>query len=83
MRVSLKPAKRPFNIDAVLRRIRQEVKQFADAAMFGLAEQGYVTPFQIDSRVLQLDLLPAIFARLSPLKRKLVQSSIAVAPTCL
>jgi endonuclease-3 len=45
MRVSLKPAKRPFNIDTVLRRIRQEVKQFADAAMFDLAEQGYATPF--------------------------------------
>ncbi|HYS69464.1 MAG TPA: endonuclease III [Gemmatimonadaceae bacterium] len=29
----------------VLRRIRLEVKQFADAAMFDLAEQGYATPF--------------------------------------
>jgi hypothetical protein len=38
MRVSLKPAKRPFNIHAMLRRIRKEVKQFADAAMFDLAE---------------------------------------------
>jgi hypothetical protein len=45
MRVSLKPAKRPFNIHAMLRRIRQEVKQFADAAMFDLAEQSYATPF--------------------------------------
>src|SRR3982074_2920994 len=45
MRASLKPAKRPFNIDIVHRRIRQEVKQFADAAMFDLAEQGYSTPF--------------------------------------
>jgi endonuclease-3 len=45
MRVSLKPAKLPFNIHAMLRRIRQEVKQFADAAMFDLAEQGYATPF--------------------------------------
>jgi endonuclease-3 len=43
--VSLEPAKRPFNIDTVVRRIRQEVKQFADAAMFDLAEQGYATPF--------------------------------------
>jgi endonuclease-3 len=45
MRVSLKQAKRPFNIHAMLRRIRQEVTQFADAAMFDLAEQGYATPF--------------------------------------
>lgn len=45
MRVSLKRAKRAFNIHAMLRRIRQEVKQFADAAMFDLAEQGYATPF--------------------------------------
>jgi endonuclease-3 len=45
MQRSLEPAKRPFNIHAMLRRIRQEVKQFADAAMFDLAEQGYATPF--------------------------------------
>ena len=45
MRASLEPARRPFNIHAMLRRIRQEVKQFADAAMFDLAEQGYATPF--------------------------------------
>src|SRR5256885_16942047 len=45
MRRSLEPAKRPFNIHAMLRRIRQEVKQFADAAMFDLAEQGFATPF--------------------------------------
>ncbi|MDQ6870766.1 MAG: endonuclease III [Gemmatimonadota bacterium] len=29
----------------MLARIRQEVKQFADAAMFDLAKQGYATPF--------------------------------------
>ena len=38
-------AKRPFDIDEMLRRIRHEVKQFADAAMFDLADQGYATPF--------------------------------------
>ena len=38
-------AKRPFDIDEVVRRIRHEVKQFADAAMFDLADQGYATPF--------------------------------------
>jgi endonuclease-3 len=37
--------KRPFNIHTVLRRIRMEVKQFADAAMFDLAAQGYASPF--------------------------------------
>ena len=45
MGVSLDTAKRPFNIHAMLRRIRLEVKQFADAAMFDLAEQGYATAF--------------------------------------
>jgi endonuclease-3 len=37
--------KRPFNIHTVLRRIRLEVKQFADAAMFDLAARGYASPF--------------------------------------
>lgn len=41
----LRVAKRPFNIHAVLRRIRAEVKQFADAAMFDLAAQGYTSAF--------------------------------------
>src|SRR5947208_8574602 len=45
MAVNLRTEKRPFNIHTVLRRIRQEVKQFADAAMFDLAEQGFATPF--------------------------------------
>jgi len=45
MAVNLRTEKRPFNIHTVLRRIRLEVKQFADAAMFDLAEQGYATPF--------------------------------------
>jgi endonuclease-3 len=38
-------AKRRFDIDEVLHRIRHEVKQFADAAMFDLADQGYATAF--------------------------------------
>ena len=38
-------AKRPFDIDEMVHRIRHEVKQFADAAMFDLADQGYATPF--------------------------------------
>jgi endonuclease-3 len=43
--VNLRASKRPFNIHAVLRRIRLEVKQFADAAMFDLANRGYASPF--------------------------------------
>jgi len=45
MGASLHSEKRAFNIHTVLRRIRLEVKQFADAAMFDLADQGYATPF--------------------------------------
>src|SRR4030088_1180871 len=45
MRAHLEQAQRPLNIHAMLRRVRQEVSQFADAAMFDLAEQGYATPF--------------------------------------
>ena len=45
MGATIDQAKRPFNIHTVLRRIRLEVKQFADAAMFDLADQGYATPF--------------------------------------
>jgi endonuclease III len=45
MSVSIRSAKRPFDIHAVIRRIRQGVKQFADAAMFDLAAQGFASPF--------------------------------------
>jgi endonuclease-3 len=45
MGVSPRSAKRAFDIHEVVRRIRLEVKQFADAAMFDLAEQGYTTAF--------------------------------------
>jgi endonuclease-3 len=38
-------AKLPFNIHAVVRRIRKEVSRFADAAMFDLAAQGYASAF--------------------------------------
>ncbi|MDP9201072.1 MAG: endonuclease III [Gemmatimonadota bacterium] len=43
--MNLRTPKRPFNIHTVLRRIRLEVKRFADAAMFDLAAQGYDSPF--------------------------------------
>lgn len=45
MTVRVRTKKRAFDIHEVLRRIREEVKQFADAAMFDLASQGYATPF--------------------------------------
>jgi endonuclease-3 len=45
MGVTPRSAKRPFDIHTVVRRVRLEVKQFADAAMFDLAEQGFASPF--------------------------------------
>jgi endonuclease III len=45
MGVDLEANKRPFDIHAVVRRVRREVKKFADAAMFDLAAQGYATAF--------------------------------------
>jgi endonuclease-3 len=45
MGVSLGAAKKPYNIHAMVRRIRLEVKQFADAAMFELADRGYTSAF--------------------------------------
>jgi endonuclease-3 len=38
--------KLPFDIDAVIWRIRKAVKPFPKAAMFELADRGYRTPFQ-------------------------------------
>jgi endonuclease-3 len=37
--------KKPFDIDAVVRRIRKEVAQYADAAMFDLRSQGFSSVF--------------------------------------
>jgi endonuclease III len=45
MMATARTRKHAFDIHEVVRRIRQEVKQFADAAMFDLAGQGYATPF--------------------------------------
>jgi endonuclease-3 len=39
-------AKRPFDIHAVVRRVRNAVTEHADAAMFDLAERGFKTVFQ-------------------------------------
>src|SRR4051812_11138170 len=40
------PAKRPFDIDEVLRRVAEAVKPYPKAAMFELADEGYATPFE-------------------------------------
>jgi endonuclease-3 len=39
-------AKKPFDINVVLRRIRAAVRDFPDAAMFALRDQGFGTLFQ-------------------------------------
>ncbi|HKP87987.1 MAG TPA: endonuclease III [Blastocatellia bacterium] len=39
-------AKRPFDIDTAIRRIRKAVEPFAKAAMFELAEEGFDSPFE-------------------------------------
>ncbi len=41
-----KTGKRPFDIHAVVRRIRKEVAQYADAAMFDLRSHGFGSIFQ-------------------------------------
>ncbi len=38
--------KKPFNVGAVLGRVRKSVAQFADAAMFALRDEGYSSVFQ-------------------------------------
>ncbi|HET7604301.1 MAG TPA: endonuclease III [Gemmatimonadales bacterium] len=43
---SLRRSKLPFDIDAVLRRIREAVRPFPKAAMFALAEEGYDSLFE-------------------------------------
>lgn len=45
MDATLRVPKRPFDIHAMVRRIRKEVRQFADAAMFDLAARGYSSAF--------------------------------------
>ncbi len=43
---SVEADKEPFDIDAVLARIRETVRSFADAAMFALAAHGHETLFE-------------------------------------
>jgi endonuclease-3 len=45
-RTRISPRKRPFEISTVLRRIRSTVRDFADAAMFALATEGYTSVFE-------------------------------------
>jgi endonuclease-3 len=42
----LDKGKEPIDIDEMMRRIGKEVRDFADAAMFELAEEGHGTPFE-------------------------------------
>ncbi|HJQ10898.1 MAG TPA: endonuclease III [Gemmatimonadaceae bacterium] len=77
-------AKRPYDIDDMVRRIRDEVKQFADAAMFDLADQGYATPFHqlaacvISVRTLDEVSLPAAIRlfRAAPTPEKVSKLSV-------
>lgn len=39
--------KRPFDIDRAVQKIRQAVQPFPKAAMFALADEGFVTPFEM------------------------------------
>jgi endonuclease-3 len=39
-------SKRPFDIDQVMRRIRVATRQFAKAALFELADDGFTSPFE-------------------------------------
>ena len=39
-------SKRPFDIDKVIRRVREAVRPFAKAAMFELADDGFNSPFE-------------------------------------
>src|SRR2546428_1848126 len=39
-------SKRPFDIDKVIRRIREAARTFAKAAMFELADDGFNSPFE-------------------------------------
>jgi endonuclease-3 len=41
------PAKKPFDIEAAMQRIRKEVHPFAKAALFELAEEGFDSAFEI------------------------------------
>jgi endonuclease-3 len=40
------PAKRPFDIDAAIARIREAVRPFPQAALFELADDGFRSPFE-------------------------------------
>lgn len=41
------PAKRPFDIDLAVHRIRDEVSPYPKAALFELAEEGFDSPFEL------------------------------------
>lgn len=65
-----RPDKRPFDIDDVLARVRESVREFADAAMFALAARGHDSLFEqlvaciLSIRTLDEVSLPAALALL-------------------
>jgi endonuclease III len=44
--MSLDDEKRPFDIDLALERIEEEIRPFPKAALFELAEDGFISPFE-------------------------------------
>ena len=78
-------AKRPFDIDVVMRRIRKAVAGFPDAAMFALREEGYGSVFQqlvaciISIRTTDEVSLPTALAllRRAPTPAKMLQLDVA------
>jgi endonuclease-3 len=41
------PSKEPFDVDEVVRRLRQAVRPYPKPALFALADQGFDTPFEL------------------------------------
>src|SRR5918912_1250727 len=44
--MSSEPPKAPFDIDEVVRRIREAVRPYPPPALFALADQGFKSPFE-------------------------------------
>jgi len=44
--MSSEPPKEPFDVDEVMRRVRDAVRPYPKPALFALADQGFTTPFE-------------------------------------
>jgi endonuclease III len=44
--MSCEPPQKPFDIDQVMRRVREAVRPYPKPALFALADQGFKTPFE-------------------------------------